>query len=102
MMAPTEELTRCGVAILIGAFVGLERQARFELGARFEGEEPDAPEAGADAPRAEPRAADLAREERVPDGEQVAGVRTFSILALIGAALYVFYRREQAKPAPSA
>ena len=85
MTPPTEELTRCAAAILIGAFVGLERQARLELGAGYEGEEPSGSAApgpageAAERDSAGPSGSPAARADaRVPDGEQVAGVRTFS------------------------
>jgi uncharacterized membrane protein (DUF4010 family) len=128
---PTQELTRCAAAIVIGAFIGLERQARHEVGQAFDrqddsapppDESPDqdlapeqaavgAPPEGDDAaPESEPTEAaapptstsppedievtevpeglagdPIRPDSSVPDFAQVTGVRTFAILALLGA-----------------
>ncbi|MBL4845368.1 MAG: DUF4010 domain-containing protein [Planctomycetes bacterium] len=92
---------------MIGAFVGLERQARLEVGSQFDGGEgePDEPptEAATAASSEDPSPTSASsavsegpsptaastdppgEQKTTPDFEQVAGVRTFSILALLGA-----------------
>lgn len=122
-MDPTQELTRCAAAIVIGAFIGLERQARHEVGRAFDrphGSQPPEegpPEEGSPpaegetegtgeaAGSVEPAGDDTANaseepealapgnldgdpvrpDASVPDFAQVTGVRTFAILALLGA-----------------
>lgn len=138
-MDPTEELTRCAAAIVIGAFIGLERQARHEVGHAFDrphgsessedsadrvaegeqaasearaeggdvlgaaaamsrGPEPSAREGSSEGasegpPETESSSASLSSGSAqglepgssVPDYAQVTGVRTFAILALLGA-----------------
>lgn len=144
-MDPTIELARCAAAIVIGSFIGLERQARHEVGHEFdrvpadsdtssedESGEQDASEEPADAADSETAASETAgpkatasegadsetgdseaegaslaaktaaspegekppaseeggflnSDAPVPDFAQVTGVRTFAILALMGA-----------------
>ena len=156
-MDPTEELTRCAAALVIGAFIGLERQARHEVGPAFDrphdsgpaedsaglgpageqaasaadqegagvigdaaalatgdaespaddpdssapepGAEPSTEASGAAEPEGPPGACSPGAAERgglpdvaplradapVPDYAQVTGIRTFAILALLGA-----------------
>ena len=96
-----EGLYRIGVAFAIGAFVGLERQARLETGledgppevpdGRRESEVRAAIAAGEasrvrDAAPTPPRPAlDESGESIVPDFQQAAGLRTFSLIGLSGA-----------------
>ena len=67
----TELLARGGLALLLGVLVGLERQARLERGSRFE-RDPGESQDGSET------------EPAVPDHEQLAGVRTHAVLALVG------------------
>ncbi len=71
----TEQLTRCAIAIVIGALVGLERQARMEV--RERDRRPPDPAPSDPAP---PEA-----ETASSDAEQIGGVRTFVVIALTGA-----------------
>lgn len=64
-----ELLTRAGVALVLGSLVGLERQARLEAGAAFAARQPVEEHDPAPA---------------TPDEDQLAGVRTFAVLALLG------------------
>ena len=99
------DLFRFAVALAIGAFVGLERQARLERPPAGPEEGAEAPEGGveaqvrsavaaSEASRGEapptaaapaPAAAAVASDSWIPDFQQAAGFRTFSLVALLGA-----------------
>lgn len=94
-------LYRFGTALAIGAFVGLERQARLENGsgnrpAALDAQETEArvraavaaSESGLAAPA--PPAPAAAAEPYAPDFLQAAGLRTFSLIALAGALAATF------------